>query len=376
MNSLDVNKVLPNHLVIPSADNQLFKIGLCLTRTTNDVQREWISKPIFIAIITIIFTLRPMIRIVLSHEELKYFIIFGDFAYLMGTTFNLNIGMSLFGLLNLIYELIFYYNYKNDIKPTFLVVFQVLSGSLPASAIGLTNDKMVYKLTKRAKILFNICNGKLLNILNLLGPFMTTFAPYLVKCNLFEIIIYGIPHSLVTGLCGYYAFGADFWLLIHFYLICLYINCKIQTLNERIIELLKSKRSLNSVYISKTIHNLFSIYSEISKYDNIFWSKYFLAVWALSGAIAINCLSPLLFQSIDLFNRIFLMFPIIVVSLLFALNVSIASSVYYETNKSYKLLNSLFIKYSIDCKRIKNKNIYKRNIRIKNKVNIYNFYYH
>ena len=91
MNSLDVNKVLPNHLVIPSADNQLFKIGLCLTRTTNDAKREWISKPIFVAIINLIFTLRPMIRLVLSHEELKYFIIFGDFAYLMGVTFNLNI---------------------------------------------------------------------------------------------------------------------------------------------------------------------------------------------------------------------------------------------------------------------------------------------
>ena len=54
-------------------------------------------------------------------------------------------------------QLIYYYNYKNDIKPTFLKVFQMMSGLVSPKSIGLTNEKQIYKLIKLSKRLFFIC---------------------------------------------------------------------------------------------------------------------------------------------------------------------------------------------------------------------------
>jgi hypothetical protein len=85
------------------------------------------------------------------------------------------------------------------------------------------------------------------------------------------------------------------------------------------------------------------IISEINTYNNDLWSKYLMIVLMF----VITALDLLLFQS--MFGKMSLFFKIILIygwSLLFVLLIILintASSVSFEANKSYKLLNKLFI---------------------------------
>jgi len=151
----DTKKCLPSELVIDSVDNHLYRIGLCLTTQHTIKRRKFIYKPIIV--FTILFTQLIKNIIDLFVRDRNWSIYSGLlFLRLMNMNFHFNILMIIFIGFSISSQIIWFYNYKNDIKPTFLKVFQMMSGFITPVSIGLTNHKQIIALTKRTRILFKI----------------------------------------------------------------------------------------------------------------------------------------------------------------------------------------------------------------------------
>src|SRR5258705_13961391 len=85
MKTIDTNKHLPQNLIIKSAENHLFRIGLCLTTDNHNInsvqRRSQIYKSIFVFIIQFMYFLKSII-ILLSFTENNVLLIFlGDFSH-------------------------------------------------------------------------------------------------------------------------------------------------------------------------------------------------------------------------------------------------------------------------------------------------------
>ena len=156
MHKFDPKEVLPQNVIISSAENNLYRIGLCLT-SRNHLNRNKLHNPLLIFIVNSIVFIKCLISLLSPNDCKELFIIIGDFGYLLGIKIHINVAIVLYTLLAITSQLIYYYNYKNDIKPTFLKVFEMMSGLVSPKSIGLTNEKQIYKLIKFSKILFFIC---------------------------------------------------------------------------------------------------------------------------------------------------------------------------------------------------------------------------
>ena len=176
MNNFDPNVILPQNVIISSAENNLYRIGLCLT-SRNDLNRNKLHNPLLIFSVNLIVFIKCLISL-FSPNDYKYlFIIIGDFSYLLGIRIYLIITVFLYILLAITSQLIYYYNYKNDIKPTFLKVFEMMSGLVSPKSIGLTNEKQIYKLIKLSKKLFIICE-LVINIISFVSIHSQYFSIY------------------------------------------------------------------------------------------------------------------------------------------------------------------------------------------------------
>ena len=155
MEIFNSSQLLPQNLVIVSAETYLYRIGLSLT-TKSYVKRPKLNHPLLVFIVTVISIIKIAISLFFSENNKYYFIIVGDFGYLFGVRFLLNISAILYMLLALSSQLIHYYNYKNDIKPNFLKIFEMISGLVSPKSIGLSNEKEILRLLKVSKFLFII----------------------------------------------------------------------------------------------------------------------------------------------------------------------------------------------------------------------------
>ena len=182
-------------------------------------------------------------------------------------------------------ESIHYYNYRMGIEPTYLSVFEMMSGLVTPHSIGLNDEKSVLKLLKTSRILFKIT--RFVQKYNL--PFMGIigFIPYIIYGDLFDIILFGIPHTIMLSLATYYACRSSLWHLIYFYILCYYMKIKIQSLNENL-----RKQNINEI-----LNKFHSLHKQIQEYNENFWSKYLLCIWLLMGGIVINAIFIILFIS-------------------------------------------------------------------------------
>ncbi len=133
----------------------------------------------------------------------------------------------------------------------------------------------------------------------------------------------------------------------HFFIICLYLKLKLINANNSITKTLRKVLYKMSNHRMKNIlKSLNSIISEINTYNNDFWSKYLMIVLI----IFIIALDLLLFQSIfgkmNFFYKMILFYVSCSSFSLLMILINTASSVSFEANKSYKLLNKWFITYN------------------------------
>ena len=336
MEVFNSSQLLPQNLVIVSAETYLYRIGLSLT-TKSYVKRPKLNHPLLVFIVTVISIIKIAISLFFSENNKYYFIIVGDFGYFFGVRFHFNISAILYMLLALSSQLIYYYNYKNDIKPNFLKIFEMISGFVSPKSIGLSNEKEILHLLKVSKFLFIITKFISQNVIPI-AAFMINIIPILLQCSTSETLIFGLPNSLLFSLCCYYVFSINVWQVLYFYIICLYFKIKLKDIYNKVFATLRNGR-----YIIQIIRSLNSIYLEIHENNSIYWSKYFLTIWFLYVSMIITNMSGVLFSETTIILKLMISYTLLQFIIIFIIVINTASSVNFEANKIYLLLNRLMV---------------------------------
>jgi len=334
-------EILPDNLIIKSAATHLYKSGLSLY-PYEFVQRNKYHNPLLVFILNLQLFIRCITLSLLSDENKYMLMIFGDFSQFLNVRIHFNICSSLIALIAFVSQIIHYYNFKNDIKPSYLKPFEMMSGLCSPKSIGLTNQTQIHKIIKLSKNLFTLSDISCRIVLPFLG-FTVPLITFSLNCSLRQFIIFGIPHSLLWSNCCYHIYNIIISQLIYFYIICFYLKLKIISTNKRIMRRLKNKRQIKRLKIVEVLKSFDSIYVEINEYNSNYWSKFLFVVWILLVII----ISSALYLTIHMEVNLILRFIFINTSALFTswltTIINTASSVNLEAKKSYKLLNSCVI---------------------------------
>jgi len=232
MDTIDVNKVLPNNLILNSVETHLYRIGLCPT-DYHYIKPNRLHNPLLIFIVCLLSIFKNINSLLLSEENERLLIISGDFSHYLGIKTHYNIACGLYISLALTSQLIHFFNCKNDIKPNYLKVFEMMSGLVSPNSIGLSDTREIYKLIKLSKTLFLICE-LIIDKSVFMFNFILSIVLFILNCSLMDIFIFGILHSLLYALISYYVLSFILWQVVYFYLICYYIKIKLKQTNEKI----------------------------------------------------------------------------------------------------------------------------------------------
>ncbi len=142
---------------------------------------------------------------------------------------------------------------------------------------------------------------------------------------------------------GYHSININLSQMTYFYIICLYLKLKLRNANNSITKSFDRKFKMTNYKMKNILKSLDSIISEINIHNNDFWSKYLMFVLMLVILFFDMLLFESLFGKMSLFHKIILFYASIAFFLLLIILINTASSVSFEANKSYKLLNKLFI---------------------------------
>ena len=142
MSSLNPKRLIPEHLVIRSADDLLYSIGLCLQSVKEQPKRKSIYNPKLIAFV---FSLHLLLRIasILLPEDSQWLPLIGELGRYFGMKFHFNLYMCLVNAFMIASQLNFFYAYKRGMSPTFIGVFRMMSGSVTPFSVGLNHPKQV-----------------------------------------------------------------------------------------------------------------------------------------------------------------------------------------------------------------------------------------
>src|SRR6185437_620659 len=126
MDEIEINSSIPDELVIPECNKQLHKIGLKLDKTNYmDIKRNRFCTPFVCHLMVNAFMWRSILVLLIPREHRDLQVYYGNFGYLLGLSYHFNLTHMTWGLYHIFIMLIFHYNYIHDIKPTFLLLFQM-----------------------------------------------------------------------------------------------------------------------------------------------------------------------------------------------------------------------------------------------------------
>jgi len=125
-----------------------------------------------------------------------------------------------------------------------------------------------------------------------------------------------------------------------FHINCYYFNIKLSQLNNEKLKLTNNPKNTNVKLIIQTLDK---IYTEIREYNDNYWSKFLFWILVFLNMTINLCLSLGLFGNINLILKISLLYGCFCGTILLIILLSTASSVSSKANKSYELLNRLYI---------------------------------
>lgn len=187
---------LPPHLAVEGVDLQLHRIGLVpFSGECRHLRRSLIYCPIvFMSAISIYMTQKLISFTVKDHFTL---IILADFGAPFGIKEHIALMVILLGTMVFLTMLVYRYNHFHRIEPTFLLVFEMLSGKISPIRLGLTAPSDIHTLLKLAKYVIYLHNN---NKYILPAVFVSFFI--LVNLKNFDsitssliIVINGVIHS-------------------------------------------------------------------------------------------------------------------------------------------------------------------------------------
>jgi hypothetical protein len=338
MNDFDVDKPLPSVIAIKSEENPFYIIGLSLH--SSEIQtRIRFHNPFFMSFIISISILKFITAILMKEDKYRLLLI-GDFAYFLNGRYFINRAIIIWGSLALSIQSLHYWKcYKNE-SPSYLKPFDMISGLVSPKSIGLMNREDINHLLKKTKLMFGISR-----ILTIGFTFIAFCLPVILMIISPSFTIYFIEifWSLLFIVYGYFCAIINLSQTTYFYIICLYLKLKLRNVNNSIRKGFEKKYKMTNHKMKNILISLDSIISEINTYNNDLWSKYLMIV-LISVILALDfALLEAIFGKMILFFKILLFYGSCVLFLLLITLINIASSVTFEANKSYNLLNKLLI---------------------------------
>ena len=210
----------------------LYKIGLCPTRDPTLLQqRKWFNNPVLNFTVLLLYLSLKCISVLSDETNEDLFIVSGNFGHFLGIRINYDILFILITLLAISSQIIYYYNYRNGIKPTFLLIFQMMSGTVAPSAVGLTNWEKTVKMVRQMKLFCRLVSIN--NQINIpLIAVSITIIVYLSHTSLINTILYGVPNALLFTIYAYYFWNIVLFQIIYIHFICLYFKIKLRRASD------------------------------------------------------------------------------------------------------------------------------------------------
>jgi hypothetical protein len=338
MKDFEVDKPLPSVIAINSAENHLYSIGLSLFSSKPQTRNRF-HNPFFVSFIICISILKSITAILMNEDKYRLLLI-GDFNYFINDRYFINFAIILWRFLAFSSQILHYWKYYKNESPSYLKPLEMISGLVSPKSIGLMNREDINELLKKSKLMFKI--SKFLTIGMGICAFFLTFIPLIINSS-FQLFLIHIFWALLFAAFDYFVTYINLSQMTYFYIICLYLKLKIRNINNNIIKSFETKFKVTLNKMKNTLKLLNLITEEINTYNNDLWSKYLMIVLML----IITALDLAVFQSIfgkmNLFFKIILIYGSNILFLLLIVLINSASSVSFEANKSYKLLNKLFI---------------------------------
>jgi hypothetical protein len=335
---ININKYLPNNLIIESSGSHLYRTGLSLFPFGNKPRFRFCN-PVFIWIITFIQLCKSFASLLINQSNDKIYIFIGDIFYFFGLKSHGNI-LYIFAIFLILSSLLSHYlKYKKGIKPIYLKPFEMMCGLVSPLSIGLYDYNDILKLLKKTKFLFDIY--KKISYCSIPAWFSVGFIALGINSTSLQLFIYSLAWSLFNCLLSQFWVNISFYEMIYFRIISYYLKLKLTNINKMLKQSRNSKIILSNNYFNSIMIELNSIYSEIYNYNKTYWSQYLMKYIIILIIIICFTLFMIIHNILNLlFKIIFIYVNIVVLCLLFSyLNTS--SSLYYEANKSYKYFNSL-----------------------------------
>ena len=363
MEHFSPNRNLPSNLRFKPTESHLYRIGLNLNRELNYEMRSLLKRPLIVFSIILTQIIKNHIFVEFMDKNRSLSTKWGNISYFLGMNFHFNIGCNLFYYLAIYSHLVYYFNRRNDVSPTFLRVFQMMSGRIPPKDVGLKNEEQIRSLIRRTRISFKIFD-QMIKISVFGFGHILVYTVYVLFCTPMETLLYGVPNNLLFVSTVYYSSETNLFQVLYFYLICHYLKLRIKAIHKTIEEMIKNKNVLNFGSVLKSLNE---VTVEIDEYNQTFWSKFMFGFWMTVGAQIVLFLFGAIFLEMSVLHRIIMVYILVILGPLFLFVIFTASSVNFEANKSHKLLIRLFIAIS-DCKGKISRN---RRLRDKYKVSKY-----
>ena len=356
--TIDPGKKLPPNLVFKPTTTYLWRIGLCLERPSN-VKRRFLHIPLYIFVIMIFQVIKSLYFIQYLEDNESLSIKLGNIGFFLKMNFHFNMGSNLFFYLAVYSQVVYYYNYRTGVEPTFLRVFNMMAGQTTPRSVGLTNDKQILSLIRKTRLMFTLF-AKLVDISVYIFGHILVYTPYLLFCTLKETIIYGIPNNFIYMSTVYYSMEINMFQVLYFYLMCVFIKVKVKSIHSRAEQLIKTRNYSN---IGSVLKQLNAVFAEVNDYNKTFWSKFLVGFWVTIGSMAMLFLYCVLFTKMPFVHRMIMMYNVFILVPLFLFVIFTAASVNFEANNSYKVLTRLNLAY------IKERNI-NRKFKLKNMLKV------
>lgn len=236
----DPSKILSSQYIIVSIDKVLFRKGILLSYTEDQATRSWFYQPWLVFTFVLAYMLLSQILgILIAKDNISRYI--GLPGHLFGMKTHYCLFLLLCSMFCLSSHLIHYYNYVNEIKPTFLLVFQMISGTISPESVGLHRAKNIERLANITRYLIRIISFNNDRVIPLIA---TTFQLYIYWLNesSADIFVLGIPHSILISTHGHYLWNNIGYHFMHFYIVSLFMKKRLRCLNSK-LTLMKASRS-------------------------------------------------------------------------------------------------------------------------------------
>jgi hypothetical protein len=214
----------------------------------------------------------------------------------------------------------------------------MISGLVSPKSIGLINKEDINQLLNKSILMFKVL--EFLTFGMSFGCFCNTGIALIINSTPSLYWIEFFWTLLYTVFC-YHSFNINFSQMTYFYIICLYLKLKLRNANNSITKSFEKNYKMKNI-----LKSLDSIISKINTYNDDFWSKYLMIVLITVILVVDLAFFVAIFEKLNFFFKIVIIYGSSVVFLFLVILINTASSVSFEANKSYKLLNKLFITYN------------------------------